>query len=79
MADTKRLTRENYYGIIDYARYEGVYRILSLIDAMSGGEDAEKISQLPYDSDLLSEMYKKYHITRWISDLTYRVNPFCPN
>lgn len=79
MADTKRLTRKDYYGIIDYARQEGVHRILSLIDAMSGGEDAEKIPQLPYDSELLTEMYEKYHITRWISDLTYRVNPFCPN
>lgn len=23
-------------------------------------------------------MYEKYNITRWISDLTYRVNPACP-
>ncbi len=79
MSDTKRITRQEYYGAIDYARYEGVHRILSLIAAMTDGEDAEKIPQLPYDTNLLNEMYEKYHITRWISDLTYKVNPVCPN
>ncbi|MCD8015749.1 MAG: hypothetical protein LUG99_21815 [Lachnospiraceae bacterium] len=79
MSDTRRITRKDYYSVVDYARYEGVHRILTLIAAMSDGEDVEKIRQLPYDMNLLNEMYKKYNITRWMSDLTYRVNTICLN
>ena len=78
MSNKKEITRDDYYRIVDEARYEGIRCVLSLIDAMAKGGDLEKIPEIPHDMELQREMYKKYHMTLWKKDLTYRVNAFCP-
>ncbi|MCD8091145.1 MAG: hypothetical protein LUD81_11110 [Clostridiales bacterium] len=78
MSNEKHISKKNYYYLIDMSREEGINRILRLIDAMVDGGDADKVIKLPGNAELQEEMYKKYHMTRWLRDLTYRVNPFCP-
>ncbi|MCD8105182.1 MAG: hypothetical protein LUF35_09320 [Lachnospiraceae bacterium] len=70
--------RETYYRALDGARQEGVSQALLLISAKMDGGDADKISLLLTDPGLRSEMFKKYRLTRWKRDLSYRVKVFCP-